>query len=287
MVTGDVAESQVTRHVPAEFAVNDLLPALHAYHYARNVEALRTPTLSGARVFHDAPNVTAFVLHPTAVGAGDQTAGFGIDLLHRSLAVAPSTGSPSSEVHPLLAAGVLAHAVELSMFESGTMAPLNLPVSATSAVLKVFAAAKEAGIATNVLQPASGATAPADLAAGPKQLVQAALDGGQIVIIPERTVQLGGRDRIGWWLVDPVTGQTRDQMDDGRGSTMTEYAVLLIRVAGCAALFAGLGIVLGSVARGVAIAIRSGAGSSGVKDAGAGAVLGGGVISGLGGFCAT
>ena len=125
-----------------------------------------------------------------------------------------------------------------------------------------------------MLQPGSGDAAPADLAAGPKQLVQAALDAGLIVIIPDKAVQLGGRDRIGWWLVDPATGQTRDQMDDGRGSTMTEYAFLLIKVAACIVMFAALGTALGSVMRGVALVIRGGSDGA-IISAGAGAVLGG------------
>ena len=34
---------------------------------------------------------------------------------------------------------------------------------------------------------------------------------------PQQAVRLGSRERAGWWLVDPVTGRTTDQMDDGRG----------------------------------------------------------------------
>jgi hypothetical protein len=37
-----------------------------------------------------------------------------------------------------------------------------------------------------------------------------------------RPIPVGDADRLGWWLVDPATGATRDQMDDGRGLTAEE-----------------------------------------------------------------
>ena len=38
---------------------------------------------------------------------------------------------------------------------------------------------------------------------------------------------LGGEARIGWWLVDPATGDTVDMLEDGRGQTMVEWAILV------------------------------------------------------------
>jgi hypothetical protein len=58
-----------------------------------------------------------------------------------------------------------------------------------------------------------------------------ALAEGWLAIVPERPVQLGGESRLGWWLVDPLTTETRDQMDDGRGSEMTEYVNQVISIA--------------------------------------------------------
>jgi hypothetical protein len=33
--------------------------------------------------------------------------------------------------------------------------------------------------------------------------------------------------RLGWWLVDPVTGATIDQLDTGGGQTMADYGAAL------------------------------------------------------------
>lgn len=274
VTVGDVPERLAARTVPENLKVDDLLPALHAYHYARGVEALRTPMLSGVRLYADAPNVTAFVLRPTAAGTAGRTAGVGLDLLHRSVA---ASGAGPGGVHPLVAAGALAHAVEQAMFETAGTPPLNLPVTSASGVVRVFAEAKARGVATLVLAPGGARTAPPKLAAEPTRLVEAALAAGQVVIIPERPVRLGGRDRTGWWLVDPATGATRDQMDDGGGSTMTEYAFVLIKIAACITMFAGLGAATGGVFRGVANLVTGGSDSAiiaGAAAAGLGAAAG-------------
>jgi len=57
----------------------------------------------------------------------------------------------------------------------------------------------------------------------------------QVVIVPERPVDLGAGLRLGWWLVDPVSGTAVDQMDDGGGQNS--------------------GLYIGSLAIGVAISL--------------------------------
>jgi hypothetical protein len=56
---------------------------------------------------------------------------------------------------------------------------------------------------------------------------------GYEVVVPERTVTLGGEERSGWWLVDPVAGATLDQLDDGRGVALSDYTKVVLRVAIC------------------------------------------------------
>ena len=225
VTAGDIPASLTVQIVPDQPTASDLLPAVHAYYYACAVHALRAPTLAGVRLYSNAPNVAALVQRPTLVGKDKKEAGVGLDLFHRSVAVAP--GAAKTEIHPLVAGGVLAHAVEQAMFEAGVMAPVKLPINSASGVSRVFAEAKTQGIATAVLRSDAAKTRLPQLTVGPRQLIEEALKAGQIVIVPERPVKLGGRDQIGWWLVDPTTGATVDQMDDGSGSTMSEYATLL------------------------------------------------------------
>jgi hypothetical protein len=58
-----------------------------------------------------------------------------------------------------------------------------------------------------------------------------------VVIVPAQPVPMAGRDRLGWWRVDLVTGVTADTMDDGTAADMVEIS-LLLRIPLCAAVFA-------------------------------------------------
>jgi hypothetical protein len=46
------------------------------------------------------------------------------------------------------------------------------------------------------------------------------------VVIPAEPVTVGDTERVGWWEIDPATGETTDSMDDGSGQEVVEYATL-------------------------------------------------------------
>jgi hypothetical protein len=54
------------------------------------------------------------------------------------------------------------------------------------------------------------------------------LSAGWVAIAPRTPVHLGGAERVGWWLVDPASGRTTDQMDDGRGVSATGHGRVII-----------------------------------------------------------
>jgi hypothetical protein len=56
----------------------------------------------------------------------------------------------------------------------------------------------------------------------------AELDAGHVLIVPERSIELAGRQLYGWWRIDPVTGQALGVMDSGRGQAMVEYGLILL-----------------------------------------------------------
>ncbi len=64
-----------------------------------------------------------------------------------------------------------------------------------------------------------------DLSPYARRLIEQSLKGGREVIVPPRPVQLAGRDRLGWWERDPLTGRMIGVMDDGLHQAMTEYSV--------------------------------------------------------------
>ena len=110
----------------------------------------------------------------------------------------------------------------------------------------VFEAADAQGVRTLVLRQASDAdTLP--LAPDVVGRLKAGLQRGWVAVIPERPVQLHGRDRIGWWLIDPATGEAVDVFEDGRSSAMTEESFLYNRIAFWVRRFVCLGLTIKEV----------------------------------------
>jgi hypothetical protein len=70
------------------------------------------------------------------------------------------------------------------------------------------------------------------------------LQAGLVVVIPERTPE--NQSQIGWWLVDPANGRTRDRMDDGRGNAQVEYTPTLATVLKVSSCIIALVSLLGS-----------------------------------------
>jgi hypothetical protein len=160
--------------------------------------------------------VTSLVAEPTASGAT-----VALDIWHRPFgAVGLADVMPT--VPPAMLAGIIPHAVERAMME-------REPASADGSVVPVlsvgavFEAAAAQGIPTRLLAGSLPADAPYDPES--RVLLQRALDAGRLVIVPERSVDLGGRPRIGWWLVDPDTSATVDQMDDGMATSIVQWGV--------------------------------------------------------------
>jgi transglutaminase-like putative cysteine protease len=242
VVTGAIPDDSFNRDPAAELGFADLVGIANAYHFAHSIFSLRDTVQTGHRVYLDEPNLTAFVLRPTAVTADGQVATTGLDLLHRSLAAVPLAGV-ASRTHPLLAAGVLSHAIEQTIVEVGGEPPLNQPVQVVSGVSRVFEEAQRQGVATVVLQPTDANTAMPAVGEAARRRIGEALAAGYVVIVPERSVALAGVDRSGWWLFDPTTGVTLDQMDDGGGTVSVEIIVLWTMV--CLAAFALIVMMVG------------------------------------------
>jgi hypothetical protein len=63
-----------------------------------------------------------------------------------------------------------------------------------------------------------------------EQMMKDALARGRDVIVPEKPAELAGRERWGWWEVDPETGEVIGVMDDGQHQASTNYTLSLERV---------------------------------------------------------
>jgi hypothetical protein len=171
----------------------------------------------GSLGFPDAPAVTSLLAEPTATGTI-----MGIDIWHRPFGTLRIADVQPS-IHPATLAGVIPHAVERAIMEgdgASAQGPAVTPVS----VGAVFEAAAAQGIPTRLLAGSLPANVPYD--AESQLLLRQGLDAGRLVIVPERPVDLGGRPRLGWWLLDPVSGAAVDQMDDGGGQQIAQTAIV-------------------------------------------------------------
>jgi hypothetical protein len=200
------------------------------YHVTRDAtNALLAPD-RGVAVHLAAPNVTMHSYEPV-IGPDGTIASVTefLDLLHRGFGAVPVSGATASVPAGLLA-GVTSHVAE--RLRGGAGLPVDLAFGAARAsVGSLFEQAAAEGIGLRVLrgvQPAGLGYPPAAAA----RLAEALADGW-VAIVPERPVALGDGHPLGWWLVDPVTGATLDQMDDGRGAVMLEHGdIILIFAAG-------------------------------------------------------
>jgi hypothetical protein len=170
--------------------------------------------MAGYWSFPSGPNVTAF--H----SSGGETATLRVDLIRRertSLALEES----EPESHPLLLSGVLdAVAEQLILMPETRGEPSGDSAYQTGpSIGAIFAAADETGVGFRLIQSAGDAQGTPLDAGNP--LVSAVLDEGNWIVAPEALVTINGDEAYGWWIIDPATGITRDQLADGSAGAST------------------------------------------------------------------
>ncbi len=246
------------------------------FHLVNAAATVEVAAPTGVRPFVDSPNVTGYSMAVRPGDDGEQLLQAAVDIWHRGHGTAPVSGIEGS-LPPSLAAGVLSHVAERVLGLDDNLAETAGIVS----VGALFDRARAQGIGLRTLRGAGG-SADLPLPADARARLDSAVADGWIAIVPEEPVEFDGAERSGWWLVDPHTGRTVDQLDDGRGGEPLEYAVtqeiplsvlariVWRRVATCligaiayveAALLLGLGAVLAQQGQaGVAFGSGLGAG---------------------------
>jgi hypothetical protein len=64
-----------------------------------------------------------------------------------------------------------------------------------------------------------------DISDEAKARILTAIQGGSAIIVPTSTVSIGGVETVGWWQVDPITGETVGVMEDGSHASFAENAL--------------------------------------------------------------
>ncbi len=191
------------------------------YHFIRAGLAAEVGAPHGVRAFSDAPTIVSYTFVPGApAAAGDFNIAAALDIWHRSFGLASVPGTPQNAT-PGVVAGVLSHVAERLTMGEGLPVDPAAPPSPPLSVGRIFDEAKRQGIAAKALQ---GAGAEAGLAYPAAALIRLGdeLRAGYTAVLPERPVDVDGGAHVGWWLVDPATGRTLDELEDGRGG-IVEY----------------------------------------------------------------
>lgn len=192
-----------------------------AYHTLRDAMDAEMALDAGARTFVDGPNIVSL---STDVYMDGQTQGIrvSLDIWHRDHGILPLTGPSLTVPGAELVAGVTDHLAE--RFALDDVADVPGTSHTSIGVGEIFDAAASQAIPTVVLH----GTAPESLpySGMATDLIRQALASGDVVVVPAEPVMAGGTQRVGWWAIDPATGETTDVMDDGSGSVAVEYAEL-------------------------------------------------------------
>ena len=224
---------------PGDLALIDSVT--HGYFYMRDIVRLDMLGELGADFYADEPNVVAFASTPD----GDNEYAIAVDILHAHHVARPLTGDTAT--NPLLAAGALDHAAERLILEGAPKLLADAPQTSITGVGRVFELANEQGIEIVVLQPGDSIDS-VELPPGAAGLVAAALEGGRVVVIPRAPVSLDGASRTGWWEVDLQSGRTADRLDNGGGTDLIEFIVIVKHRVEQAACIAAVGAAIAMVA---------------------------------------
>jgi hypothetical protein len=220
VATGPTSLEQLSRVTELEEGPIALMAGSVLFHIGRDGASSALGPRHGFRMFLDRPNV---IIHGETgvVPSDEERRDYFLDMPLRSFGALPVSGREAG-LPPQLVAGVISNVAErLAVGDGleGDYAPLGEVVS----VGGVFERAATQGIPSRVVRT----TVPDDLAidAEAAAVLARALEQGWVAIVPESAVEIDRRPRSGWWLVDPTSGRTSDQMDDGRGSSGTEHPI--------------------------------------------------------------
>ena len=187
-----------------------------AFHIVRQLVSAELAERMGIRSFDDSPSIAAWVLSRTLMGYDSA-----VDIWHRSFGALGLTGSEPI-APPSMLAGAAAHVAERITFGEGR-APSGSSTGEPSSVGAIFDKASSQGIPVRLI--ANDLPADMPLEPGQRALIERALDLGSLVVVPEEAVTIDGRSRLGWWLIDPRTGATVDEREDGWGTASEDTII--------------------------------------------------------------
>ena len=164
------------------------------------------------KAYYDAPRIV------TIASEADEQIAFNMDLRRTLARTIPYPGQTLEAAYGLqMTKGFAESALEAEVLTQAT----NQPAVSTA---RVFKAAGEQGIPAVLINefrlPGLEAL---DVSEEAKARVAEAVRQGRLVLIPERSVDLDGQSVVGWWELDPQTGETVGVMENGLHNAFIEW----------------------------------------------------------------
>jgi hypothetical protein len=172
--------------------------------------------------------VTSPRLVISAYRSSGKTATLSLDLRHsqyRAVATSAEVLEKSYKLHMFRGVldGVFESEIIGSLFSgAGGSADVGPGAYSTS---QVFELAQQAGIRPILLQGSSTEERPS-LTQDALSRIDSDLADGNLIVMPEKSVAVGGANHTAWWRVNRTTGETVGVTEDGLHQATTEYVVV-------------------------------------------------------------
>ncbi|HQY31503.1 MAG TPA: hypothetical protein PK691_09455, partial [Thermomicrobiales bacterium] len=223
-IPGQIPDTGVEQQANVSYAIQ---------HYLYRLTSVLGPDL-GLRLAPDGVNISSVTFSAVA-GQPIDSPLVSTDVWLRNIMALPVHGETSNVAPALTIASFGLAAEELAVDSSSWINDLDLsalglgsPPTPAVTVRSVFESAAAAKIATITLDPSDDLTSKLSLDASSSiySLIQADLDAGRTVVVPARSVEIDGIPRIGWWAIDPRTGNVIDRMDSGGSAAYVLFSEL-------------------------------------------------------------
>jgi hypothetical protein len=171
---------------------------------------------SGDDLYLDRPNVLSYHTRIRPEGPNELVLCQGFDIVSNSVAVRPGSGKDGRSLR-----------LEQGVLDTNAEALLTPDCGKLENAAEILAAARKQGVGWTLIRSAADSAwqslaLPADVRAR----IQQDLAAGNVVLVPSKAAETG----IGWWRIDPKTGQTLGIGARGWGQSTTEQVVLASRI---------------------------------------------------------
>jgi hypothetical protein len=164
----------------------------------------------GVTLFYpDAPRV-----HIIEMSTVDGKPRFAVDLRHSAVRAVTNATNAGDAFYARVIRGVVEGALERALAEMVTTGNRDIgwaPVVSTTALVD---RAQADGVGTITIAP-NAATANVSAPPDTQARVREEVRNGYAIVTPPRTILIANQPRLGWWRIDPRTGDTVGVTDDG------------------------------------------------------------------------